>query len=56
MRPWLFMEDLRRKERRDKRVDPNLRGDIILLESLMENIGTTRSGILEELKRKEKEE
>jgi hypothetical protein len=55
MRRCLVMEDGRRKERREKRVDPNLVGDISLLESPRKNVGTaTRSGISKEHARKKK--
>jgi hypothetical protein len=49
------MEDQRRKERREKRVDPNPMGDISLLESPRKNVGTVaRLGISEETARKRK--
>jgi hypothetical protein len=53
MRPWLFMEDRRRKERREKREDPNPMGDISLLESPRKNVGTTK---VEHFRRDYKEE
>jgi hypothetical protein len=49
------MEDLRRKERRNEMENPNLVGDISLLESPMQNVGTVaRSGISVDTTRKRK--
>jgi hypothetical protein len=38
MRPSLFMEDIRREDRREKKEDSNLMGDISILESPRKNV------------------
>ena len=42
MMPWFFMKCQKRKERRGKRVDPNIEGDLSLLESPRKNVGSTK--------------